>query len=128
MLTQVNKLECSNYLSCSINNHTIHQLQKNRLSHSAQSKWTCSIFLDRKHLEITKSNNTTYYLQSGLHAEFYSDAQLGSNAQPVSNVEPGSDALTSLDLPLKLHVVIYSFVAYQRWTIVSARYTLQPMH
>ena len=62
------------------------------------------MFLDGKHLQITQSHDTTNYLRSVLHTR------------------PG------LDLPLKLHVLLYSFAVYQRCKTTSASYTLQLVH
>ena len=65
----------------------------------------------------------------GLDAQPDSDKLLGSDKKPSLDAESGSDAQPDLDvqgcsnLPLKLHVLVYSFAACQRRTTLFANYT-----
>ena len=68
------------------------------------------MFLDEKHLKITKSHNTTNYYLSMLQAWPCLDAKLGLDIRSGSGLLP------------KLHVQVNLFAAYQKWGITSKGY------
>ncbi len=75
------------------------------------------MFLNEKYLQITQSYDITNYFWGVLYT------RLVSGVRPVSIAQTGLDTQLDSKLPLKLHVLVYLFAAYQRCRTISASYT-----